>query len=158
MRLQNHKSEVPIATEQLARLPIITIINHADFTVFSGAAGGRTGPGAAGASRLQSRLGRERLACRKRGRKGRGGGVQDRARNRSSEYEESVEQQHQRNGKLRLLLQDGSLLDDGPDDESDSWKSGDDEQRVLLVASHGFCLKQTTPVGFLHYAGEYNFR
>lgn len=34
LRLQNHKSEVPTATEQLARLPIIRIINHADFMVF----------------------------------------------------------------------------------------------------------------------------
>lgn len=43
LHLQNHKSEVPTATEQLARLPIIIIINHADFTVFSGTAGGCTG-------------------------------------------------------------------------------------------------------------------
>lgn len=50
MHLQNHKSEVPIATEQLARLPIIIIINHADFMVFSGTAGCCTGQGAAGAS------------------------------------------------------------------------------------------------------------
>lgn len=34
LRLQNHKSEVPTATEQLACLPIIRIINHADFMVF----------------------------------------------------------------------------------------------------------------------------
>lgn len=40
---------MPIATEQLARLPIIIIINHANFMVFSGTAGGRPGQGAAGA-------------------------------------------------------------------------------------------------------------
>lgn len=50
LHLQHHKSEVPIATEQLARLPIIIIINHANFMVFSGTAGDRTGQGAAGAS------------------------------------------------------------------------------------------------------------
>lgn len=50
LHLQHHKSEVPIATEQLARLPIIIIINHANFMVFSGTAGGRPGQGAAGAS------------------------------------------------------------------------------------------------------------
>lgn len=49
LHLQHHKSEVPIATEQLARLPIIIIINHANFTVLSGTAGGCTGQGAAGA-------------------------------------------------------------------------------------------------------------
>lgn len=60
LRLQNHKSEVPIATEQLARLPIIIIINHADFTVFSGTAGGCTGQGAAGASSNAKQAGKEK--------------------------------------------------------------------------------------------------
>lgn len=64
LRLQNHKSEVPIATEQLARLPIIIIINHADFTVFSGTAGDCTGQGAAGASGTAKQAGKERAACR----------------------------------------------------------------------------------------------
>lgn len=50
LHLQHHKSEVPVATEQLARLPIIIIINHANFMVFSGTAGDCTGQGAAGAS------------------------------------------------------------------------------------------------------------
>lgn len=50
LHLQHHKSEVPTATEQLARLPMIIIINHANFTVFNGTAGGCTGQGAAGAS------------------------------------------------------------------------------------------------------------
>lgn len=67
MRLQNHKSEVPIATEQLARLPIIIIINHADFTVFSGTAGDCTGQGAAGASGPAKQAGKRRVACRRVG-------------------------------------------------------------------------------------------
>lgn len=58
LRLQDHKSEVPIATEQLARLPIIIIINHADFTVFSGTAGDCTGQGAAGASGTAKQAGK----------------------------------------------------------------------------------------------------
>lgn len=58
LRLQNHKSEVPIATEQLARLPIIIIINHADFTVFSRTAGDCTGQGAAGASGTAKQAGK----------------------------------------------------------------------------------------------------
>ena len=62
LRLQNHKSEVPIATEQLARLPIIIIINHADFTVFSGTAGDCTGQGAAGASGTAKQAGKGRVA------------------------------------------------------------------------------------------------
>lgn len=64
LRLQNHKSEVPIATEQLARLPIIIIINHADFTVFSGTAGDCTGQGAPGASGTAKHAGK---ACRRVG-------------------------------------------------------------------------------------------
>lgn len=67
LRLQNHKSEVPIATEQLARLPIIIIINHADFTVFSGTAGDCTGQGAAGASGPAKQAGKGREACRRVG-------------------------------------------------------------------------------------------
>lgn len=62
LRLQNHKSEMPIATEQLARLPIIIIINHADFTVFSGTAGGCAGQGAAGASGPAMQAGRKKVA------------------------------------------------------------------------------------------------
>lgn len=50
MHLQNHKSEVLSATEQLARLPIIIIINHADFTVFTRTTGDCEGQDAAGAS------------------------------------------------------------------------------------------------------------
>jgi len=64
LRLQNHKSEVPIATEQLARLPIIIIINHADFTVFRRTAGDCTGQGAAGASGTAKQAGKEMVACR----------------------------------------------------------------------------------------------
>lgn len=64
LRLQNHKSEVPIATEQLARLPIIIIINHADFTVFSGTAGDCTGQGTTGASGAARQAGKGREACR----------------------------------------------------------------------------------------------
>lgn len=75
LHLQNHKSEVPIATEQLARLPIIIIINHADFTVFSGTAGGCTGQDAAGAFGTARQAGMERVACRKK--KGGDGGRQD---------------------------------------------------------------------------------
>lgn len=67
LRLQNHKSEVPIATEQLARLPIIIIINHADFTVFSGTAGDCTGQGAAGASGPAKQAGKGRVARRRVG-------------------------------------------------------------------------------------------
>lgn len=62
LRLQNHKSEVPIATEQLARLPIIIIINHADFMVFSRTAGDCTGQGAAGASGPVKQAGKGRVA------------------------------------------------------------------------------------------------
>lgn len=69
LRLQNHKSEVPIATEQLARLPIIIIINHADFMVFSGTAGDCTGQGAAGASGPVKQAGKERVAEEEWGRK-----------------------------------------------------------------------------------------
>ncbi len=72
LRLQNHKSEVPIATEQLARLPIIIIINHADFTVFSGSAGDCTGQGAAGASGPAKQVGKGGVACRRRGSSGDG--------------------------------------------------------------------------------------
>ena len=58
---------MPIATEQLARLPIIIIINHADFTVFSGTAGDCTGQGAAGASGIAKQAGKGRVACRRVG-------------------------------------------------------------------------------------------
>lgn len=71
LHLQNHKSEVPIATEQLARLPIIIIINHADFTVFSGTAGVCTGQGAAGASGTAKQAGKGGLW--------RGGGGEERS-------------------------------------------------------------------------------
>lgn len=58
---------MPIATEQLARLPIIIIINHADFTVFSGTAGDCTGQGVAGASGTAKQAGKGRVACRRMG-------------------------------------------------------------------------------------------
>lgn len=67
LRLQNDKSEVPIATEQLARLPIIIIINHADFTVFSGTAGDCTGQGAAGASGTAKQPGKGKGGLKKSG-------------------------------------------------------------------------------------------
>lgn len=63
---------MPIATEQLARLPIIIIINHADFTVFSGTAGDCTGQGAAGASGPAKQAGKGRVACRGAGEEERG--------------------------------------------------------------------------------------
>lgn len=66
LHLQHHKSEVPIATEQLARLPIIIIINHANFTVFSGTAGDCTGQGAAGASGPGKKAGGVNLKKRRR--------------------------------------------------------------------------------------------
>ena len=75
LHLQNHKSEVPIATEQLARLPIIIIINHADFTVFSRTAGDCEGQGAAGASGTARQAGKGRVACRGEGEEGEGGRV-----------------------------------------------------------------------------------
>lgn len=74
LRLQNHKSEVPIATEQLARLPIIIIINHADFTVFSGTAGDCTGQGAAGASGPAKQAGKRRARA---GQRSGGGGERE---------------------------------------------------------------------------------
>lgn len=73
LHLQNHKSEVPIATEQLARLPIIIIINHADFTVFSGTAGDCKGQGAAGASGTAMQAGKGRVASRRLGEEEEGG-------------------------------------------------------------------------------------
>lgn len=57
---------MPIATEQLARLPIIIIINHADFTVFSRTAGACTGQGAAGASGIAKQAGKGRVAGKRR--------------------------------------------------------------------------------------------
>lgn len=88
LRLQNHKSEVPIATEQLARLPIIIIINHADFTVFSGTAGDCTGQGAAGASGPAKQAGKGRVACRRVGEEesGAGAGMENQSRNKKESW------------------------------------------------------------------------
>lgn len=75
LHLQNDKSEVPIATEQLARLPIIIIINHTDFTVFSGTAGDCTGQGAAGASGIAKQAGKGKGGLRKSGGGVKGAGI-----------------------------------------------------------------------------------
>lgn len=89
LRLQNHKSEVPIATEQLARLPIIIIINHADFTVFSKAVGDCTGQGAAGASGTAKQAGKGMVACRRVGEEEESGYREGRKSSRNGESVES---------------------------------------------------------------------
>ena len=48
-------------------MPIIIIINHADFTVFSGTAGDCTGQGATGACGTARQAGKGRVACRGEG-------------------------------------------------------------------------------------------